>query len=312
MRNLRGLKVLVATSTFSKTDKVALNLLERAGLEVKLNPFKRKLSKAELMDLLGGDTVGLIAGLETLDKEVLEGSRLKVISRCGVGMDNLDLKAAKRLHIKVYSTPDSPTVAVAELTVGVMLSLLRSIPCMDRDMHKGNWNKMMGLQLNGKTVAIIGFGRIGRYVAKLIYPFGVNILAVDPQVRIKTKGVQFTTLKKAVSLADIITVHANSAKEILGENEFKLMKKSAFLLNSSRARLINEAALIKAIDSKRLNGAWLDVFNDEPYNGPLRKYEQIILTPHAGSYSRECRLKMETEATENLIAGLRQAKMRRK
>jgi D-3-phosphoglycerate dehydrogenase len=157
-------KILIGPSSFAALNYTPKQKLIDAGLQVIDNPFKRKLTKEELIKLLPG-VIGVIAGLEPLDREVMEKSDLKVISRCGSGMSNVDEEAAQDLGVKVYSTPEAPVKAVAELTIGAMLSLLRSIPHMNDDLHAGGWSKKIGTQLHGKIVAIIGYGRIGSYVA---------------------------------------------------------------------------------------------------------------------------------------------------
>ncbi len=298
------LKVLLGPSSFGEFDSAPLKRLKESGCEVILNPHRRKLSKNELFELLSSDVVGLIAGLETLDQEVLEKTNLKVISRCGSGMSNVDLEAAKRLNIEVCSTPYAPVVAVAELVVGASLSLLREIPRMNQDLHDGRWVKRLGTQLEAKTVLIIGFGRIGQKVASLLKPFGVNLIAVDPLKKENIDGVSFLPLSKALSKADIITIHCSGQEQILGAKEFSLMKDGVFLLNASRGEVVEEAALIAALDNKKVAGAWIDTFWNEPYDGALRNYPQVILTPHIGSYTRECRRAMEMEAADNLIAAL--------
>jgi len=300
-------KIIIGPSTFGASDPAPLSRLSTEGFEIINNPLGRKLTKKELDEFLPGVT-GLIAGLETLDREILKNYQLKVISRCGSGTDNIDLEAASELGIKVYSIPHAPVEAVAELTVGVMLSLLRFIPQMNKDLHCGIWSKKIGYQLKEKTVAIIGYGRIGRYVAKLLQSFGLKIIAVDPNVnpkQVKLEGIELMQLDKALLIADIVSIHVNENKEIISEKEFGLMKQGSFLLNSSRGSVINESALITVIESGRLAGAWLDTFGEEPYSGPLIKYDNIILTPHVGSYTRECRRKMEMEAVDNLLSGFR-------
>lgn len=305
MKQLNGVKVLIGPSTFGEQEQSALNRLREAGCEVIGNPYKRRLNKEELLILLSDDVIGLIAGLEPLDRDVLEKTRLKVISRCGSGISNVDLEAAKELGIKVCSTPDAPTDAVAELALAAMLSLLRAIPQMDRHLHDGKWIKKTGTQLKGKTVVIIGFGRIGRRVASLLKSFGVRLIIVDPNLQGDATGVEVSALNKALPAADIVTIHASGEEQIIGEKEFNLLKPGAFLLNSSRGSLVNEAALIKALEAGRIKGAWLDTFKLEPYNGPLTEYDQVILTPHAGSYTSECRVSMEMEAANNLISALK-------
>ena len=292
--------ILIGPSSFGALDPAPLNTLKSAGFEVINNPFGRKLIKGELLELLQG-VRGLVAGLEPLDREVLEKSNLEVISRCGSGMSNVDLEAAKELGIEVFSTPHGPTTAVAELTLGALLSLLRMIPIMDRDLHKGNWSKRIGRQLERKTVAIVGFGRIGRRFAELLAPFSTRILVVDPFLRDFTEKLPVLTLEEALPQADIVTLHSSGESIIIGENEFNLIKSGAFLLNAARGDLIDEDALVKSLEEGKIQGAWIDTFSQEPYSGPLTKFEQVILTPHVGSYSFECRRAMETESVGNLI-----------
>lgn len=296
------IKILIGPSTFGMVDSLPVKKLLSADFEIINNPFGRKLSKKELTQALTG-VKGLIAGLEILDKEVLKNSELEVISRCGSGMDNIDLEAASALNIKVFSTPDAPTIAVSELTIGAMLSLLRAIPEMNKSFHEGKWTKRIGCQLSGKKIAIIGFGRIGRRVAKLLTAFDAHILAVDPILSGKIDGITMINLEEALTNADIVTLHSSGKVLLIGAREFGLIKKGVYILNAARGGLIDEGALIKAIEEGKVAGAWLDTFIDEPYNGPLTKYEQVILTPHAGSYTYECRSQMEMEAADNLITG---------
>ena len=306
MNTLKGEKVLIGPSSFSDLDKSPLEYLIATGCEVIDNPFKRKLTKAELMDLLKAGVTGLIAGLEPLDREVMENSVLKVISRCGAGMSNVDLEAAKALGIEVRFTPDAPTAAVAELTVGAMLALLRMIPLMNHDLHRGRWTKKVGTQLEGKTVVIIGYGRIGRKVASLLIPFKINILVVDPFLQEAIPEVSILPLEEALPEANIITLHSSGENCVLGQKEFELITPGAFMLNAARGGLIDEDALITALDDGTIQGAWLDTFGQEPYDGPLTECPQVILTPHVGSYTRECRKQMEMESVQNLIQALKE------
>lgn len=296
-------KILVAPSSFGVVDRAPLERLEQAGLEVISNPYGRKLTKEELQKLLPG-VIGIVAGLEPLTREILEGSDLKVISRCGVGLSNVDLEAAATLGIAVRSTPDAPTLAVAELTLGAMLSVIRRIPQMDHDLHEGRWVKQVGTQLCGKTVVIIGFGRIGRKLADLLKPLDVAIVAVDSVIAPAANDVTFLSLGEALKTGDIVTLHASGESQILGDAEFALMKPGVHLLNSARGGLINESALCRALEGRIVAGAWLDTFGQEPYSGPLLGYPQVILTPHVGSSTAECRSRMERESVENLLVAL--------
>jgi len=302
MKSLIDGKILLGPSTFGELDKAPLNRLTDAGWTIIENPYKRKLTKQELIELLPGIT-GLIAGLEPLDREVLGNSNLKVISRCGSGMSNVDIEAAKELGIKVYSTPYGPTSAVAELTLGALLSLLRMIPRMDKDLHEGRWNKKIGTQLEGRTIAIIGFGRIGRRLVELLVPFKTKILLVDPFLQDSEEEFPVLTLEEALPQADIVTLHSSGETEIIGANELNLFKPGAFLLNAARGELIDEDALVQSLKNEKIKGAWIDTFKREPYSGPLAKFEQVVLTPHVGSYTYECRRSMEMESVKNLIKG---------
>jgi len=294
-------RILIGPSSFAELDKTPLELLLSTGHVIVDNPYGRKLTKVELVELLRENVIGLIAGLEPLDRAVLQKSNLKVISRVGSGMSNVDMKAAKELDIEVLNTPYGPTTAVAELTIGAMLCLIRMISLMDKNLHKGKWTKQIGTQLEGKTVVIVGYGRIGRKVASLLFPFKVSLLVVDPFIEEPIDDIPVALLEEALPKADIITVHSSGEDCVLGEREIQLIKPGAFLLNAARGGLIDEDALVSALEDGRIRGAWLDAFSQEPYTGQLARYPQVILTPHVGSYTLECRKEMEMEAVQNLI-----------
>lgn len=303
-------KIVLGPSSFAEIDKTPLDRLLASGYTIVDNPFKRKLTKPELLDLLTPDVVGIIAGLEPLDREVLERSKLKVISRVGSGLSNVDVQAARELGIEVRSTPNGPTQAVAELTIGALLGLLRMIPLMDQALHRGEWSKKIGAQLEGKTVAIVGFGRIGRRVAELLAPFRVKLLVVDPQVTDDVSaGFERLPLEQALPLADIVTLHSSGEQCLIGARELAVMKSGVVLLNVARGGLIDEEPLVKALEAGKVAGAWIDTFKKEPYNGPLCRFPNVILTPHVGSYTLDCRKQMETEAVENLLHVLQREKL---
>lgn len=292
-------KILVGPSVMGPAP---LARLERNGFEVIPNPYSRKYTRAELQVLLAG-VDGILAGLEPLDREVLSASTLKVISRVGSGLANVDIPAAESMGIKVLSTPNGPTLAVAELVVGTLICLLRDVAIMNRDLHDGKWTKIVGLQLAGKKVAVIGFGRIGRTVAGMLGGLGAEIIAVDPYLKDPPGGVRVMALEPALREAEVITLHCSGEGQVLGPAEFRLLKKGAFVLNAARAGLLDEGALIEALDSGAVAGAWLDVFPHEPYKGKLSGMKGVILTPHVASYTQEGRVKMEMDAVENLLAG---------
>ena len=301
-------KVSINTSTFAEFDRSPLNKLERAKISFSLNPFKRTLQEEEIIELAHG-AVGMIAGTEPLNARVLSRlPKLKVISRCGVGQDNVDLVYAQKNGIKVFTTPEGPTDAVAELTVGVILNLLRRVSSMHEQLKKGIWQKEMGHLLKGKTVGIVGFGRIGQKVAQLLYSFKVDVLYYDVR-RIKSlRSFKAVTLPDLLKKSDIVTLHMNADNQngsFIGALQMKQMKKGSWLINMSRGGSVDEKALYKALVTGHLSGAALDVFEKEPYHGPLAGLKQVVLTPHIGSYAKEARIQMEIEAVDNLIGALR-------
>ncbi|MEW6407127.1 MAG: phosphoglycerate dehydrogenase [Patescibacteria group bacterium] len=300
------MKILITVSSFGKYDQTPLNIIKKRGYEIKLNPYGRKLTKEETISLYQDDVCGVIAGLEIIDKEVINNaSKLKVISRCGTGIDNIDIKEAKRKRIKIYNTPDSPSDAVAELTTCLILALLRQVTLTDREIRRHEWNKRIGSLLKGKKIGIIGMGKIGRKVAKIIEVFDTDIFYYDPNVNIhKYKKV---SLNKLLEAADIVSLHAaylKKNKHLIGKREIEKMKKDSFLINCSRGEIVDECALYSALKRGALKGAGLDVYADEPYHGPFAELDNVILTPHIGSYTKETRIQMEIESAKNLLKGM--------
>lgn len=212
-------KVFISTSSFGKYDTSPLKLLEDASLDVQLNPYRRKLTPDECLKLYR-DIDGLIAGTEALTADVLKSARnLKVISRCGVGIENIDMNTAKELGIKVFTTPDAPTQSVAELTVGLLLDLLRGISVADRSVRAGLWQKNMSSLLSGKTLGILGLGRIGKRVVELTQPFNLKYIAWDmsPDRQFADKyGIEFSGLDELLGKADVITIHLPYTSELSG------------------------------------------------------------------------------------------------
>ena len=302
--------IFISTSSFGKFDRKPLDLLEEKGVEYCLNSFGRKLSKSESMEKYK-DIDGLIAGTEALDCEVLKIAKdLKVISRVGVGMDNVDIGAADNLGIKVYNTPDGPTRPVAELTLGLILDCLRKISEHDRLMRQGIWKKTTGNLLYGKTLGILGLGRIGKMVVELTKPFGLNYIAWDEASDYefaKENNVEYMSLEEVLSNSDIVTMHLpykDSLKNFIGDRELHMMKKNSILINIARGGLVDEKALYNALKSNTIEFAAIDVFGKEPYEGMLRQLDNVILTPHIGSAAKEARVMMEMQAVENLLKGL--------
>lgn len=282
-------------------------MLEAVNVEWVPNSWKRRLTEGEIIAHLDG-VDGLIAGLEPLNRKVLLSARprLKAIARVGIGMENVDSIAAEELGIKVSNTPDAPAGAVAEMTLTALLALGRNLIPANAALHDGSWQKSIGVGLAGAKVLIVGYGRIGRDVGRLVRAFGAEVLVADPYL----DGYEFRDGERRVSLldglaeADVISLHASGADVVLGPDEFAMTKDGAVLLNSARAGLVDEDALIRSLESGRLRGAWFDVFWQEPYEGRLREFDQVLLTPHIATYTRQCRLAMETAAIRNVLRDL--------
>jgi len=301
-------RVLLSVSSFGAAGDEPRHKLEQAGMEVLDNPHGRRLTADEIGELIG-DVHALVAGTEPLGLEVLErASHLRVISRVGVGLENVDLNAARSLGIVVRNTPDAVTDPVAELTLAGILSLLRHIGEMDRALRAGNWERKMGGLLRGRTVGIVGLGRIGRRLTELLKPFEVTVLASDraPDERVAAElGATYVELGELLERSDIVTLHVpGMARPLIGADELARMQPHALLVNASRGGLVDEEALAAALREERLAGAYVDTFVDEPYSGPLAQFEQVLVTPHAGSYAREARARMESEAVDNLLGAL--------
>ncbi len=298
------MKVAITTSSFAKFSSEPLDLLRNRGIDFVFNETGRAITEDEAIALLQGCD-GVAAGTEPLTRRVMDAlPNLRVISRCGTGMDSVDQAAAKEKGIIVRNTPDAPTQAVAELTLGFALDLLRLAPRMDREIRDGVWKKRMGNLVQGKKVGIVGFGRIGRSVARLFEVFGAEVAYCDPMSRDETR--KSMSLEELLAFADIVTLHCPKVAggPLLNASKLKLMKKGSWLINAARGGLVDEDALYDLLASGHLAGAALDTFNKEPYDGPLSRLENVILTPHIGSYAMESRIKMEVDTIKNLIEAL--------
>jgi len=295
--------ILATTSSFG-TGSPATNL------HFVVNPWGRKLKEAELASLLEEHRpVGLLAGTEPITREGLTAARdyLRVISRVGAGWDNVDHEAAAELGIRVYRTSGVLTEAVAELTLGLMLAALRSITLQDRLLRQGIWQKRMGGLLQGKTVGIIGLGSIGQRVGELARAFDARIVFYDPQP-VEVSWAQRVSLKELLAQANLITLHASGKEKILGAEELSWIGNQGIIfINTARGDMVDEEALTASLHTGQIGCACLDVFGEEPYRGSLCSMDNLILTPHIGSYAREARQLMEETAIANLMQGLREA-----
>lgn len=290
-------------ANFSPSDR---DDLHRAGVTITTNPYGRKLSEDEAIALLP-DAVGLIAGLEPLNDRVLRSAPyLRGIARVGIGLDTVDLAVAAELGIHVMNTPEPPAQAVAELTMGHMLGILRHIARVDRAIRTGTWKGEFGALLAGKTVGIVGYGRIGRRVATLLEAFGAEVIVHDPYVT--DPGVTLVSIDELISISDIVTLHVPYSSEnhhLINRSRIASMKPGALIVNIARGGLIDEDALVEALQSGAVGGAALDCFENEPYSGPLASFDNVQMTAHMGTYAIETRGQMERQAAAQLVEHLR-------
>lgn len=289
------MKVLVSASSFSSSK--AREELSRSNVELVLNPFNRRMTEDEIASMIG-EYDGLLAGLEPLNSRVLgQAKKLKAIARIGVGTDNVDFDAAKSFGIKVSNTPDGPTAAVAEMTVTALLSIIHNLVASNSDVHNGIWKKRMGRSISEVRVLIIGYGRIGKKTADLLEQLGCDVSIYDPFIP------EYSTrsLNDIISLFDVVSLHASGEKEILSGDVIKLLKPGCIILNSARGKLIDENALFEALKTNHVSFFWGDALWKEPYDGPLLKCDNAILTPHIATYTEKCRNDMEYQAVVNLL-----------
>jgi D-3-phosphoglycerate dehydrogenase len=303
--------VLITTAPFSELNKFPLEMMEANDVGYRLNPLNRKLTEDELIGMVA-DVGGIIAGTEPITAKVMENApNLKHISRVGVGLDSVDLVAAEQRGIKVSYTPDAPAPAVAELTIGLMLSLLRNIHVANSAMHQGKWNRYFGRRIAEVTIGVIGVGRIGARVLRRMHGFGtprvlVNDLLADQSLSRAIPELKLEWVSKDLIFqqADLISLHVPltlKTKGMVGPKEFAAMKPDALIINTSRGGVVDENALYQALKGEKIGGAAIDVFEKEPYDGPLKELPNCLLTSHMGSMSLDCRTRMEIEATEEAI-----------
>lgn len=301
------MKVFVSTHPFGETSKIPLELLSKNEFEVRVNAHRRKITSQELAKDIR-DAEILIAGTEKITEEVLQNApNLKLISRVGIGLDGIDFELCRKYNIKVAYTPDAPTMAVAELCVGLMFDLSRKISFTDANLKQGVWNRHMGMLLYGKTIGIIGMGRIGKSLIKLLSSFNVSFKVCEPNpdfTFLKMYNVELTDKIKLLKESDVVSLNLPLKRDtinFLTLDDLKNMKKSSILINTARGGIVNEDDLYIALKENLIAGAAVDVFEEEPYKGKLRELDNIVLTCHMGASTIESRTDMETQAVEEAI-----------
>lgn len=298
----RPVSIYVSSSRFDRGVLEALLPNPSEALIVSNNSGKR-LTEEELIQQQPRACVGIIAGLEPLSSKVIDAFRdLQVIARLGAGLDTVDLNAAALRGITVHSTPDATTDAVAELTLGLMIAQLRGILAADSALRKGVWQPVGGGLLKNRAVGVIGFGRIGQRVTELLSVFGARVRFYDPHFSGDDER-RCSSLVELLSSSDVVTLHAPLTPEtrgLLSSREIELLRPGCVVINVARGGLIDESALEVAVRAGRIRAA-VDCYAEEPYIGPLRELEGIVLTPHIGSLTAETRREMEETAARLLV-----------
>lgn len=303
-----GLVVASCAVTFGIFNKVPVERLEDAGCEVRLNPYGRPLTPAEIVEH-AKDADVIILGNDRLDSATIgKLPNLKLVVRHGAGLDNIDFSELGKRDITVANTPGANKEETADLTFALILDLARMVTQSINLLKGGVWNKIPGRTLYGKTIGIIGVGAIGMAVASRAMGFGMDILGNDIVQRDEAArfGLLYTSLNELLSASDVVTIHApltSATKNLIGARELKRMKPGALLINTARAGVVREAALEKALMSGHLGGYAVDVYAKEPPDPTsYMSLPNVLTTPHIGSSTMEANLRMGDMAVDNILA----------
>ncbi len=305
-------KVLITPRSFEKIKDKFEEIFRKENIEVITNPFGRVLTEEEMKELVK-DVDGLIVGIDPVTSEVLKSAnKLRVISKYGVGVDNIDLEASKRRNIIVTNTPGANSNAVAELTVGLIINVLRKINLSDKKTREGNWDRFIGNELSEKTLGVIGTGSIGKRVVELLRGFNLRVLCFDKYPDYEwalREKVFYVTLQELLEKSDVITIHVpltNETYHMISERELNMLKRNAVIINTSRGGIVDEKALYNFLKEGRILGAGLDVFEKEPpIDSPLLKLDNVVVTSHIGAHTEEAVINMARIAVENLVLALK-------
>lgn len=287
---------------------------EKHGIDAVRAPVTERLEESELLPLVG-DIDGAICGDDRFTARVIEAaSRLKVISKWGTGVDSIDAEAAARRGIRVCRTADAFTHPVADSVMGYVLAFARRLPWMDAMMKSGTWDKIPGRALNECTIGVIGVGAIGSAVLRRARPFGMTLLGNDiraiPPATVKALGVEMVRLDDLLARSDFVTLHCDlnpGSRHLMSDVQFGRMKAEGVVINLARGPVVDEAALVRALETGRIAGAALDVFEDEPLPAasPLRRMTNVMLAPHNSNSSPRAWERVHLATLDNLVEGLR-------
>ncbi len=300
--------VLITPRSLTRERHPAFSLIENAGHTIVTSTPGVQPSEEELLKLVP-DIDGYLAGVETICAAVLEeAKKLKVIGRNGIGVDNIDLETAERLGIKICPTPGANARGVAELAVALLFSLLRAIPYSDSRLKSRSWERKKGMESEGKTLGLVGCGNIGKKVASMASALGMKVLASDPYPDNSFHPPAFTwsSFEEVLSQSDIVSLHCPAGeKPLIDGSAVSRMKEGAHLINTARASLIDEKAVLEALESGRIGGYGTDVFPEEPPKDyTLIRHESVIATPHVGGYTKESVDRATTGAIEQILKNI--------
>jgi len=307
-------KIICTSPTFGKYSAKAIEMLESEGYELIRIPMEDAKNPTKLITYVE-DAQGWIVGHSKVTREILEKApMLKIATKHGTGIDNFDLDAAKEKNVVIANAPGLNANAVSDLAFSFMLALARKIPYSDKAVRSGKWQPIMGIELKGKTLGVIGMGAIGKGLIKKANSFDMNFVAFDIQKDeefIKKYNVRMLTdYREVLKEADFISLHVplnEKTKGMVGDKEFKLMKNTALIINTSRGGVIDEAALLDALKNNEIAGAALDVFASEPpsLDNPLLALDNVIFAPHMGAYTEEAMAEISEVCAENVIRVLK-------
>jgi D-3-phosphoglycerate dehydrogenase len=296
------IEVAITPRSFRRTPGPHHELLEKRSLKARFPDRDEPLNAAALAVFVSG-CPALIVGTDEVDAQVLDAGPLEVVVKYGTGMDNIDIESARVRGVRVESTAGANSRSVAELTLGLMLALARNIAGHDRGVRSGSWARQTGVELEGKRLGLVGFGSVGREVARIARALGMEIMVHDPYV---DAGTEHSSLREVLSTSDVVSLHLplnDETRGVIGGDELSAMKAGAILVNTARGGLVDEEALAKALETGRLGGAAFDVFSTEPPgDSPLLHLENFIASPHAGAATYEAIRRASVEAVEKVVA----------
>jgi D-3-phosphoglycerate dehydrogenase len=292
------------------TDPIAKDGLDILREQVPVD-VKVRLSEDELVEAIGDyDALVVRSGTQVTARVIEAGKQLQIIGRAGVGVDNINVEAATQRGIMVVNAPDGNSIAAAEHTIAMMMSLTRHIPTADASLRDGKWErkKFVGTEVTGKTLGVIGMGRIGREVARRARGLQMRVLAYDPYVsseQAERLGVKMCELEHALCESDFVTIHVpltEATRNLIGERELEMIKPSAYLINCARGGIVDETALHVALEKGQLAGAALDVFISEPpRDNPLLNNHRVVVTPHLGASTREAQVAVAVDVARQIL-----------